>query len=115
MPNIKLHAVICNVPDEPDKDEIFLGIQNKKIWPLKSKFQKVGVDEALALNVSAKFETAWVEIELWDYDYMSKNDHLGSFHLDLTQDAGHYGTILSNNNEVSKQADYMINWEILAE
>ena len=51
--------------------------------------------------------------ELWDFDFTSRNDHLGTFHLELNQTPGHYGTILSNNMDVSEEADYMLNWEIL--
>ncbi len=113
MPKIKIDAIICNVPDESDKDEIFLKIDGKKIWPAKSKFMKIGVDEVLDINLIENLEGDWIELELWEFDYTSRNDHLGSFHLDLTQGAGHYGTILSNNTEVSEEADYMLNWEIL--
>lgn len=113
MPKIKLHAIICNVPDESDKDEIFLKINGQKIWPNKSKFMKIGVDEALDIKIEENFEGDWAEIELWDFDYTSRNDFLGSFHLEITQEAGHYGTILTNNTDVSEEADYMINWEIL--
>ncbi|WP_436517658.1 hypothetical protein [Ekhidna sp. To15] len=114
MPQIKIHTIICNVPDESDKDEIFLKCNGQKIWPEKSRFLKIGVDEALDVNVNQNFDGDWLELELWDFDYTSRNDHLGTFHLDLTQGTGHFGTILSNNADVSEEADYMINWEILA-
>ncbi|WP_462247664.1 C2 domain-containing protein [Ekhidna sp.] len=113
MPQIKIHAVICNVPDESDKDEIYLKIEDKKVWPQKSKFSKIGVDEALNVDVEGNFQGDWLALELWDFDYTSKNDHLGTFHLDLNQDPGHYGEILTNNMEVSEHADYMLNWEII--
>lgn len=115
MTQIRIHAIICNVPDESDKDEIFLKINDQKIWPQKSKFQKIGVDEVLDVKVAGNFEGEWLELELWDYDYTSRNDHLGTFHLELNQDPGHYGAILTTNMEVSEHADYMLNWEILKE
>ncbi|MEO9482268.1 MAG: hypothetical protein ABJG47_02435 [Ekhidna sp.] len=113
MPQIKIHAIICNVPDESDKDEIFLKISDRKVWPQKSKYLKIGVDEAIEVSIGGKFEGHWMALELWDYDYTSRNDHLGTFHLDMTQEQGHYGTILTLNEEVSDHADYMLNWEIL--
>ncbi|MEP1035282.1 hypothetical protein [Ekhidna sp.] len=115
MSKIKIHAIICNVPDESGTDEIFLKVENLKIWPVNSKFLKIGVDEVLDVNVSRNVDGDWLELELWDFDYTSRNDHLGSFHLDLKQEQGHYGTILSNNTEVSEHADYMINWELFPE
>ena len=113
MQQIKIHKIICNTPDESNKDEIFLKLNDQKIWPIKSKFLKIGVDEALDVDYNTTVEGKWIELELWDYDYTSRNDHLGTFHLDLSQEIGHYGTILSVNEEVSDCADYMINWEIL--
>lgn len=115
MTQIVIQAIICNVPDESDKDEIYIKHNDQKIWPQKSKFLKIGVDEVLDIKVSQNHDGDWVELELWEYDYTSKNDHLGSFHLDLNQAPGHYGTILSNNMDVSEHADYMINWEIISE
>ena len=113
MSRIKIHAIICNVPDESDKDEIFLKVKGEKIWPKKSKFMKIGVDEVLDVHIGGKFSGKWIEVELWEYDYTSRNDHLGTFHLELAQDSGHYGTILTNNEGVSSHADYTLNWEIL--
>ena len=113
MTKIKLNEIICNVPDEADKDEIFLKLNGQKIWPQKSKYQKIGVDEAIDVNIGGEFDGEWVEVELWDFDFASRNDHLGTFHLELNQTSGHYGTILSNNMDVSEEADYMLNWEIL--
>ncbi len=115
MPQVRIHAIICNVPDEEDKDEIFLKVNDHKIWPKKTKFMKIGVDEALDIKVGGTFKGEWLALELWDYDYTSRNDHLGTFHLDLKQDPGHYGDILTTNTEVTAHADYMLNWEILKE
>lgn len=113
MPQIKIHTIICNVPDESDKDEIYLKVNDKKIWPKKAKYLKIGVDESLEVKIGGKFSGQWMELELWDFDYTSRNDHLGTFHLDMSQGQGHYGTILTANEEVSQHVDYMLNWEIL--
>ena len=115
MPRIKIHTIICNVPDESDKDEIFLKVNDKKIWPDKAKYSKIGVDESLEIKKGGSFSGSWMELELWDFDYTSRNDHLGTFHLDLSQAPGHYGTILTLNEDASDRADYMLNWELLGE
>lgn len=114
MPKIKIHTIICNVPDEEDKDEIFLMINGTKVWPTKSKFKKIGVDESLEVELSNSFQGEWMELELWEYDYTSRNDHLGTFHLELSGTPGHYGAILTLNEKVTDHADYMLNWEIIA-
>ncbi|GAB4236639.1 MAG: hypothetical protein Tsb0034_11360 [Ekhidna sp.] len=113
MPQVILHSIICNVPDEPDKDEIMLFFKGNKIWPKKTKYIKIGVDDKVDVNIKGTFNEGWIEIELWDFDFTSRNDHLGTFHLDTTASTGHYGCMLSTNTEVSEHADYILNWEIL--
>ena len=111
MPKIRLNEIICNTPNEDNKDEVFLKYKGKKIWPTKSMFVKMGVDDAIQIGVAGKFPSGWVEIELWDYDFARKNNHLGTFHLEVDGETGHMGTILSTNQEVSEVADYTLNWQ----
>lgn len=111
MPKIRLNHLICNTPNEDNKDEVFLKYKDKKIWPQKGKFMKMGVDDSLEIGIAGNFPAGWVEIELWDYDYTRRNNHLGTFHLEVTGEPGHTGTILSVNEEVSEIADYTLNWQ----
>ena len=71
MPRLRIHIIICNVPDESDKDEIYLEVNGKKIWPEKSKYLRIGVNESLEVKIGGKFSGQWMELELWDYDYTS--------------------------------------------
>lgn len=113
MTRIKILSIICNIPDEEDQDEIFLKLNDKKIWPAKSKFERIGVDDKLDIKLAGKFNGSTLALELWDYDYTSRNDHLGTFHLELNEPPGNYGTILTPNDDVTDHADYMLNWTLL--
>ncbi|MEM9896169.1 MAG: hypothetical protein AAF789_07340 [Bacteroidota bacterium] len=114
MAKIRLRTIICINPDESDKDEIYIKFRDKKIWPKNANYHRLGVDEKATLGLSSSFKSEWVELELWDYDFASKNDFLGTFQLQTTQEPGHYGTVLTNNLEVSEHAEYVLNWEIVA-
>lgn len=113
MPQIKLSTLICNVTHEKNKDEVFLIFNGKRLWPKKVKYRKIGVDDKEDIDIVGSFKNGWIEIELWDFDYTKKNNHLGTFHLEITDDPGQFGSILSLNEAMDSEADYTLNWEIL--
>ena len=115
MPLIKLTSIICECPEETDKDEIYLKFQGQKIWPGDKKFIKIDSDEELPIGLKTKVtKLGWMTIELWEYDLTTSNDHLGDFHLDIESELpGTNTTILSRNKEGAERASYMLNWEIL--
>lgn len=113
MPLIKLDSVICNVPDQTRKDEIFIKYQDKKIWPAKSKFIKIGVDDKKEIGIKGNFKEGWIEIELWDFGYTLKHRLLGTFHLEVGTEKGEFGSMLSVPDPINDQADYTLNWKIM--
>ena len=54
MPKIKLTSIKCTVPDEIDKDEMFLKYKGEKIWPEDHKFFRVDVDDEERRAVTAE-------------------------------------------------------------
>lgn len=112
MPTVTISSIICELPQETDKDEIYLVFKGKKIWPRDQKYQKIDTDENLPINIKLKLNgKGWLKLELWEYDLTSKNDHLGTFHLKVDDSEGDFSEMLTNidpNSEVS----YFLNWQL---
>ncbi len=97
------------VSDEDYLDEIFMRIGKKKIWPEKSKYERLKIGET-EMNITVPDENGGkVDIDLWDWDILSKNDLLGTFHLDLSGSRGVFSTELTPNGKTN--ARYALHWE----
>lgn len=115
MPLIKLNSIMCECPEETDKDEIYLIYKGQKIWPSDKKFLKIDTDEELAIGLKTQVtKLGWMSIELWEYDLTTRNDHLGTFHLEIDSDEPSKNTaILTRNEAEANRAGYMLNWEVI--
>lgn len=112
MPRIRINSVQCTTPDEIDKDEMYLKMNGKKIWPEGEKYHRVDTGDVEHINMDFDVEEGWSEIELWDYDFVSLNDLLGVFKFKVDDNPGTYSTsmkVLERNSTAS----YMLFWEIL--
>lgn len=111
MVNIKLHSVKCTLPDEIDKDEMYLKHQGKKIWPSGMIYYRVDTGDVAPINLTLEVEQGWTEIDLWDFDYLSLNDFLGTFKFNVDTTPGKYSTSMELK-EKNSTASYILNWEI---
>lgn len=106
---LRLISLQCYLQDEADGDEVFLKSDGKKIWPIETKYV-VANEEKTPIGLEFIIQKGDVlSYELWDYDRLSANDHLGS--ITISADAhGHYV------NEFSKpgndQSRYALEWEL---
>ena len=115
MPKIKLLTTQCIVPDETDKDEMYLKYDGNKIWPTGNKFWRIDTGEKADINLEIEVPDGWVKIELWDYDYASLNDHLGDFDFEVSSALpGKYSTSM-HITEKNTTASYILSWEVLGE
>ena len=106
----KLLNILCHVPDERDLDEIYLAINKKKIWPINKKYKQLEVGSTeLNFDIKEVERGQTIEIQLWDYDLLSRNDFLGTFKLILDSPGGPYSTDLSKKD--TKVANYTLEWE----
>ncbi|MFT6866977.1 MAG: Ca2+-dependent lipid-binding protein [Cyclobacteriaceae bacterium] len=114
MPFLKISSIVCEVPEESDKDEIYLMFRDKKIWPQNQKYFKIDVDEILSIDLKISISSPGnLKLELWEYDVTSKNDHLGTFQLDIQSlEAGKFTELLIRDEKGAKRASYYLNWEI---
>ena len=110
MHTVKLKALYCHIPDESDLDEIYLKLNGNKIWPEKDKYKRLEFGETevnLTINDVTKGDV--LKIEIWDYDILSKDDHLGTFHLILDQFGGGFETEMRKTS--GTKASYSLGWE----
>lgn len=110
MPTIKLIELQCILNDEIDKDEIYIKHNGKKIWP-SGIYNQVDSGETKEIGMDLKVDEGWLELELWDFDYMSRNDHLGTFKMMIDQEKGKFSTSLQKK-DLKSTASYILNWEL---
>ena len=112
MPKVVLKSITCHKPSETDKDEIYINYRGNKIWP-DSKFVRIDTDETIELNVPINNPTIWVEIELWDYDYLSRNDHLGDFVFKSSNYSREYQVEMKVMDRYEGKVEYTLTYEIV--
>ena len=108
MPILTLVSITCMNTDETDKDEIFLKVDEKKIWPLKQKFYPIDIDEDVSIQLKLNVSVGLCNIELWEFDFIGSNELLGSFEF-KTDKTGSYSEMMSNHKGDSS---YILNYEI---
>ena len=111
MPKIRLISVLCTLPDEIDKDEMFLKYNGHKIWPKGDLYWSIDSGEEAQVDLEMDVPEGWTKIELWDFDYMSLNDHLGDFDFQVDDTPGVYSTSMHITEE-GTTASYILRWEI---
>lgn len=112
MPKIRLKSVQCTTPDEIDKDEMYLKYEGKKIWPEDERYFRVDTGDVVEVNLEMMLPDGWTEIELWEFDFVTKNDFLGVFKFNLDNEVGEYDTSMTLL-EKNSTASYKLFWEIL--
>lgn len=112
MKKIRLNRIHCTLPDEIDKDEMYLKYKGKKIWPKGIMYYRVDTGDIAPVNLTMEVEEGWNEIELWDFDYLSRNDFLGIFRFMVSDEPGVYSNSM-DLVEKNSTASYIMDWEIL--
>ena len=112
MRRIRINSVQCTTPDEIDKDELYLKMDGKKIWPAGNRYYRVDTGDRVDVGLEIEVAEGWNEIEVWDYDYTSRNDLLGAFKFNVHDAPGDYSTSMTLL-EKDSTASYYLYWEIL--
>ncbi|MEL7148472.1 MAG: hypothetical protein AAFO69_19010 [Bacteroidota bacterium] len=114
MAKIRLNRIHCKLPDETDKDEMYLKFQGKKVWPAGSIYYRVDTGDIVEVDLVLAVEVGWNEVELWDFDFLSRNDFLGTFRFKVDDQPGEYTNSMTLV-EKNSTASYLLEWEILSE
>lgn len=112
MAQIRIKSVECSVPDEIDKDEMYLKYNGKKVWPIGDLYFRMDTDDKVNVDLDLEVDNGWNEIELWDFDFVTFNDHLGNFKFFVDQSKGEFSTSMELFEEGSS-ASYIMRWELL--
>jgi len=110
-----LKRLHCYFVEEHEYDDVYLRYKGKKIWPKDKKQQPIMMDTTTELDVEIKDlgRNQEVVIELWDWDFLSPNDKLGTFSLIIEGDSGPFSTDMIQNLKETKKAKYTIDWEVI--
>ena len=110
---IKILQLNCFITDEFGFDELYLVVKKEKIWPLNDTYKSVkqGITD-ININVYNLSPNTWVDLELWDFDFISSNDLLGKMPLFIDEPGGPFTTDMIPNKEETDRAKYSIVWEI---
>lgn len=103
----------CIITDESGYDDVFIKINGKKIWPKKRKQKSVPPGPtSLDTEIRGIGPGTNFEIEIWDYDFISRNDLLGIVKVLIDEPGGPYITDMIPNEKETKKARYSLEWEI---
>lgn len=108
---LRLH---CYFVEENEYDDVFLKYNGKKIWPPHKKQQHIMMDTTTELNVvldNVPLQQQMV-IELWDWDFLSPNDKLGTFTMFLEGETNIFSTDMVQNRKETTKAKYTLDWKL---
>lgn len=110
---IKILYLHCFVTDEMGFDELYLTWNGKRIWPDDHKFSRVKKGRTdINVEITHLGMGSRLELELWDYDYVSANDFLGRITVIADEPGGPYTTDMVPNKTETRKAKYALEWEI---
>jgi hypothetical protein len=110
---IKISLLKCFMTEEMGFDDIYLVVNNEKIWPENHSFKPVKPGNT-EINVELKglHPNEQLDLEVWDFDYLSSNDLLGKVTLFVDEPGGPFTTDMIPNSVETDKAKYSIVWEI---
>lgn len=110
---IKILQLNCFITDEAGFDELYLVVRDEKIWPLNHTYRSINPGSTeINVNIYDLLPNTQVDLEIWDFDYLSSNDLLGNVPLLIDEPGGPYTTDMIPNKEETDKAKYSIIWEI---
>lgn len=111
---VRIISLHCYFVEENNYDDVFLKYKGKRIWPKDKKQQPIMMDTTTQLDVELTGikRNEEIVVELWDWDFLSPNDKLGTFSMKIEGDAGPFSTDMVQNRKETKKAKYTIDWEV---
>jgi hypothetical protein len=110
---LRLLTLNCYATEETGYDDVYLMLNNEKIWPKKKRQLPVHIgNTALNVEISDIESGTALDIEIWDYDVISKNDLMGHVPFYIDKPGGPFSTDMIPDPVEAKVAKYTIEWEI---
>lgn len=113
MVTIHLIALQCMLNEESDEDEVFFKHKGKRIWPTKGKYHSIASNERVFVDLKLAHDlSSDLILELWDWDFLTPNDLIGTFQMHINaDDYGKFSTTLKIVHSKST-ASYLLEWGI---
>ena len=110
---VKLLHLHCYANEEIKEDEIYIKYNGKKIWPTDKKYVQLKPGEKMEINVDIPDvpHGQTVELEVWDWDMWSANDHLGTAKMIINGSGGPY-LVDMKPSSAEETARYSIQWQV---
>lgn len=111
--SVRIINIHCYFYEEDDGDEVFLVINGEKVWPANEKWYRMKAESLTVDHVIDGFKVnERIELEVWDYDYLSPNDYMGKISMLIDKPGGPYTTDmqLADPKQIAR---YSITWEII--
>lgn len=111
---MQLNRLYCYMVEEHDYDDVYLKMDGNKIWPTNRKNQPMHMDTSSSLQVTIPGieDGQKIVIELWDWDFLSRDDLLGTFTMLIEETGGPFTTDMIQNTKETNTAKYTLEWEI---
>lgn len=87
-------------------DQLYLTFTNqpgvtKRFWPQPGKFYEIYAGQIVRFDEARYPLTQPIDISLWEYDYVSSDDQLGSFAIEKDTEPGTYVKTVTSASEAS--------------
>jgi len=87
-------------------DELYMTFTNqpgieKRFWPQPGKYYEIYAGQIVRFDELRYPLTQSLDVSLWEYDYVSGDDQLGSFAIEKETDPGTYVTTVTSASEAS--------------
>jgi hypothetical protein len=110
---IKILQLNCFITDEIGFDELYLVVKEEKIWPVNDAYKSVNPGSTeINVKIYDLLPNTQLDLEVWDYDFLSSNDLLGKVPLYIDEPGGPFTTDMIPNKRETDKAKYSIIWEI---
>jgi hypothetical protein len=108
--SLKISRLFIHKSHEQDGDEIYIKFAGKKIWPSVKRYHSF-IDAAdIGITIELTELSQWIELELWDYNFLLPSLRLGIFRILPENKGGPYHCeLIRRNGTFSK---YLIEWTV---